>query len=740
MLEGLKKQDRGQLLMACGTGKTLTALWIREEMGAGRTLILFPSLNLLSQALKEWTQASKQDLRWICVCSDMTVAKQNKNTDEWVVNLSDLGIPVTTDADDIRIFMDEYTDGVIFSTYQSSPLIEIAQSDGDAPAFDLAIADEAHRCAGKVSTAYGCVLDEKRIRADKRLFMTATPRVLSAKAKRKGGDDNIEVACMDDTSKFGNVLFQLNFSEAIERDLLSDYKIVIVGVDNPMVQAKISRKSVIKTSAGSVDSETLANHIALSKAIKEYSLKRLITFHNRVQAACDFSVSIQPIMDYLPDDSKPSKKIKAGFVHGDMQTSKRSAQIEGLRNVGNDEVGILCNARCLSEGIDVPALDGVAFIDPRGNVVDIVQAVGRAIRKSENKSCGYIVLPIYLGDMDEVEEEVLSSRFGEIWKVLLALKSQDDSLSCILDRLRIDQDGASHARSPNQVFGNKIIIDIPKHLPESFSESIRTLLVKNTTDNWMEKYGQLIFYLEKNGTQYPNQDHILGRWVDVQRTNYKKGNLRQSRIDLLNQIDFLWNPHEIKWNLRYQEAVQYFKQNGHLNIPRNHPILGPWIREQRNQYRKVNIPKSRIELLEQIGMVWSITDSRWQEGYELLRNFVELNGHADVTQSKTDRLGVWVQVQRREYKKQTMSDDKIQMLDELGFIWSKKDSSDDNFMKKYRALLDYAVKNSDLSLIRSADESLYAWIHSQRGLYKKKKMPLDRIELLEKIPGWKWSR
>jgi len=232
----------------------------------------------------------------------------------------------------------------------------------------------------------------------------------------------------------------------------------------------------------------------------------------------------------------------------------------------------------------------------------------------------------------------------------------------------------------------------------------------------------------------------LGRWVDVQRTNYKKGNLRQSRIDLLNQIDFLWNPHEIKWNLRYQEAVQYFKQNGHLNIPRNHPILGPWIREQRNQYRKVNIPKSRIELLEQIGMVWSITDSRWQEGYELLRNFVELNGHADVTQSKTDRLGVWVQVQRREYKKQTMSDDKIQMLDELGFIWSKKDSSDDNFMKKYRALLDYAVKNSDLSLIRSADESLYAWIHSQRGLYKKKKMPLDRIELLEKIPGWKWSR
>ncbi len=208
VIEGFKKTDRGQLIMACGTGKTLTSFWIRERLNSGLTLVLLPSLNLVSQTLKEWEKES-ESLNWICVCSDNTVAKDK---DEWVVNASDLGISVTSDVADIEEFMVNTPDGIIFSTYQSSSLIAKAQETFGIPQFDLAIADESHRCAGKVSSSYALILDDAEIKADKRLFMTATPRVLGSRTKKKAEDENIEVACMDDESVFGKPFFELKFS------------------------------------------------------------------------------------------------------------------------------------------------------------------------------------------------------------------------------------------------------------------------------------------------------------------------------------------------------------------------------------------------------------------------------------------------------------------------------------------------------------------------------------------------
>ena len=183
-----------------------------------------------------------------------------------------------------------------------------AQRDLEIPSFDLAIADEAHRCAGKVSESYGCILDDQNIRVNKRLFMTVmTPRVLSSRIKKRAGDENIEVACMDDTSVFGDVLFKLSFSQAIERELLCDYKVVIIGVDDPTVQANISGNVGISTSSSKVvDAQEFANHIALSKAIDDYGLKRVITFHSRVRSASDFATNHKVIIDNLPSDSKPN--------------------------------------------------------------------------------------------------------------------------------------------------------------------------------------------------------------------------------------------------------------------------------------------------------------------------------------------------------------------------------------------------------------------------------------------------
>ena len=252
--------------------------------------------------------------------------------------------------------------------------------------------------------------------------MTATPRVLSNRIKNKAETEEIEVASMDDEGLFGKVLQRLNFSEAIKKNLLTDYRVVVVGVDDPSIQAKIINRSLSLTGTGvETDFGTLANHISLSKAIHDYDLKRIITFHGRVKAAQKFSEDHPKVVDWLLESSSAAKPVRAGYISGGMTYLERNSKINNLRNLEEDEIGILSNARCLSEGVDVPTLDGIAFIDPRSSQVDIIQAVGRAIRNSESKSYGYIILPVYLGDTENIGEELLASKFKDVWEVVLAL-------------------------------------------------------------------------------------------------------------------------------------------------------------------------------------------------------------------------------------------------------------------------------------------------------------------------------
>ena len=373
----------------------------------------------------------------------------------------------------------------VFCTYQSSPLITEAQKVSEAAAFDIAFADEAHRCAGKVSAAFGSILDDSKIRADKRLFMTATPRVLSSQIKSKAAEADIEVASMDDEDVFGKVLHRLNFSEAIERDLLTDDRVIVIGVDDPEIQARIERRSLGSIGTEDVfDYETLAHHISLAKVVNEYDLKRVITFHGRVKGAKKFSEDHPKIVDWLPEDQKTKKRVSAEYVSGEMTALERNRRIGKLRDASDGDVGILSNARCLSEGVDVPTLDGIAFIDPRSSQVDIIQAVGRAIRRSETKALGFIVLPVYLGDTEDVEEEILASRFRDVWQVILALKSQDDSLADVLDRLRVELGERGEIDAGRDGL-SRIIIDLPERLQKSMGKSFQTLMIEGLlTTGW----------------------------------------------------------------------------------------------------------------------------------------------------------------------------------------------------------------------------------------------------------------
>lgn len=733
VVEGFQKEDRGQLLMACGTGKTLTSLWIKEALNAKRTLVLVPSLGLLSQTLREWTATSQKQFNWICVCSDKSVAKQDKSTDSMIERVSGLGVPVTSDPKDIQNFLNKEEGGVVFSTYQSSELVAESQKNPSTPGFDITFADEAHRCTGKISSAFACVLDDERIRSDKRLFMTATPRVLSKQIKKKADEENINLACMDDVSQFGEVFHQLNFSEAIEKDLLSNYQVVIVGVDDPSVQAKILDRMIVDTgNEFSIDTETLANHIALAKAIKDYDLSRMITFHSRVKSAKKFSEDHPLILDWIPKESKSSKSAMTSYVSGEMNAKNRNAEINKLRNINEQEVGILANARCLSEGVDVPTLDGIAFFDPRSSQVDIIQAVGRAIRKSENKTDGYIILPVYLGDTTNVEDEILQSRFKDIWSIILALKSQDDSMRDELDQLRVEL-GRRNAPTESVKGFSKIVFDLPSSISTTFADSLTTILVKETTENWMEMYGHFKQWVEDNGNSLVPANHsMLGNWVTRQRYIRKKGKLSDERTLLLDAIGFIWDAFEQEWQEKYYEYKQYVKSNGTTVVPKE-AILSMWINTQRQYRRKGKLSDTHTLLLNAIGFIWDPYEQEWQDKYQELKQYAKDNGNTLVP-AKHPILGTWVNRQRNDKRNSKLSDEHIRLLDVIRFIWNAREQ---DWQDRYKELKQYFKENGN-ALVPARHPTLGTWVAKQRRNKKIGKLPEEYIQRLDSI-GFIWD-
>ena len=363
--------------------------------------------------------------------------------------------------------------------------------------FDLAIADEAHRCTGEKSADFTTILDDSLIKSKKRLFVTATSKRFKPNVKKKAEESGVEIFGMDDKAVFGEVFHSLSFGEAIEQELLTDYQVVIIGVDDPTIAEWIENRELMKTESGkTMDSESIAAYIGLLKTIKEYDLKRIISFHSRVKFAKDFSLSLPILFNHIPQKHLPTGIMFSEYVSGVMPTYERNNKIQNLKELSEFDRGVLSNARCLSEGVDLPSLDGVAFIDPKDSEIDIVQAVGRAIRLSKNKKIGTIYLPIFLKDVNDLESTLNSSIFKTVVSVLRALKSHDEILSLELDQFRsnLGKKGKKYKIKGFQ----KIVFDFPKKFDGSFSDALKTIIVEKTTESWNFWFSLLEKYFEEN--------------------------------------------------------------------------------------------------------------------------------------------------------------------------------------------------------------------------------------------------
>ena len=391
---GLAGVDRGQLVMACGTGKTLVARFLHDALGSKRTLVLLPSLSLVEQTISEWFRVG--DFDYLAVCSDKTVAEH----DAVVASTSELGVPVTTDPAEIAAFLRKRGSRgrVVFATYQSSPQVAEAQA-GRTPAFDLVVADEAHRCAGPEVGVFATVLDTAKIKACKRLFMTATPRYYTGRLRKEASEADWPIASMDDPQKFGPVLHRLTFAQAVDQDLLCDYQVVVVGVSDSSYREMAERAAFVRAD-GSIetDARTLASQLGLLRAMRKHDLRRVVTFHSRIAYARKLAQTLPAVRDWMPARRRPTGSLWTQHVSGEMTSGERKHHLKRLREIEDGERGVVTNARCLTEGVDVPTLDGVAFIDPRRSQADIVQAVGRAMRKADDKTVGTIVIPVFVDE------------------------------------------------------------------------------------------------------------------------------------------------------------------------------------------------------------------------------------------------------------------------------------------------------------------------------------------------------
>lgn len=473
------ENERGRLIMACGTGKTMTSLKIAEKYteGKGTVLFLVPSIALIGQTLREWTSQADEPINPICICSDPEITKKN-NTDEDLTSTIDLAWPASTDSNYIlKQFQHYKANGnngmtVVFSTYQSIEVISRAQKvllKNGFPEFDLVICDEAHRTtgyteAGMDDSAFVKVHDGEFIKSKKRLYMTATPRLYNVEAKSTAAKQDVPLWSMDDEQHFGKEIHRIGFGEAVGKGLLTDYKVIILTLNDkdvpPAVQKMISNgETEIKTDdltklIGTVNA--LSKQFLGNEAIKvegdENPMKRAVAFcgsiANSTNIAGSYNLASENYLESLPEDKKKKMvTVQAQHMDGTMAAPQRDQMLNWLKeDTPGNECRIITNVRVLSEGVDVPSLDAVLFISAKNSQVDVVQSVGRVMRKSPGKNYGYIIIPVVV-PADVEPEHALddNERYKVVWTVLNALRAHDDRFNATVNKIELNK------KRPNQI-------------------------------------------------------------------------------------------------------------------------------------------------------------------------------------------------------------------------------------------------------------------------------------------------
>lgn len=690
---GLSGGGRGQLYAACGTGKTLISALAAARLvpGGGLVVVFTPSLALVAQTLQEWKAFCPADAV-LAVCSDETVTDAG-------VHVGDLSEQTTTSVEEICHWL-RRTQGrrLVVATYLSAHrLAEALRITGTA--VDLAVHDEAHHLAGRDDLATRRILDAAFLPARRRLFMTATPRIDDVRA------DTGSNLTMSDETVFGPVLYNYPWATAISDGYLDDYRVVIMGVTRRQMFDLLRDETHLHVeSPGAPDLRTLAAQTVLAQAARQYGLRRVIAFCHRLDAAREFVRSLPSTLARIDPHKRPKGTVHAERITGSHTHTQREKILNTLREPPGGWT-VLANVRCLSEGVDVPAVDSVLFTHPKRSQVDIVQAVGRALRRSgTGQNTATVIVPIVVPDSDEEIGDLEPGEFRTLWQVLWALRAHDETLGIELDTQR------SHVPTSNPQLPSRITIQLPSGTTDNLLAQLTALTVRQTTSAWWTGYGHARAYHAEHGHLAMHSGHVtadgfrLGRWICNARQHRRKGWLRPDRIEALDKLGMLWDTPDLPWHRFLDELRAFRHQFGHVLVPQSYTTpdgyrLGNKINSTRS--RKHRVPEFVRHTLDELGMVWDTRNLRWQELYTACHQYAAEHGHLNVPVSYTAPdgypLGVRLKRVRRAAADGTLDPAERVSLEELGMTLT---SSDERSWNDFLAACDrYITTHGSLATV-----------------------------------------
>ena len=756
-------RDRAKLIAACGTGKTLMTHWVARDLGAERILVLLPSLALVRQFRTEWAEAANRE-GWnptiYAVCSE----KDRGGADAALLRADELGVRMVATPDTnpavIADWLRRPGPSIVFSTYQSSPRIAEAMADQTIPPFDLTVGDEAQNIVTAESTsAFRTVVDGDRIRSRLRLFTTATEKMFSDRVKAKAEEQGIEVISMDDETQFGPLAHKISFATAIENKLITDYQIVVAEIaeEDPELATLIAERRLVGADGvPTIDAATLAAGLAFARAANELGFSRMISFHTRARrgSGANQAAGAEAFAELMAG-LEPSWRV--AFVSGEQPTATRAEIVRSALTVTPGERGLVTNARCLGEGIDLPDLEAVAFVDPRSSVIDIVQSASRALRrpKTIEKLVGYIVIPVVVPAGVDLETAIERDAYAQVYRVVRAMRGQDERLAEEIDALKI---GKGTRAAAGRSLGDLIVrtgdlgsrtIDL-----DAWRERIAISVVERTYDSWTTHLAALgRFRAEHEHLRVPAR-HVdpsgfrIGNWVSTRRADYAAGQLAVERIAALEALGMVWDPLAEDFARGIAALKRFRAEHGHLRVPVKYidPSgfrLGKWISHRRTEYTAGRLTPERIATLEALGMVWDPLAEDVARGLAALERFRAEHGHLRVPNRYIDpsglKLGSWVAERRTEYAAGRLAVERIATLEALGMVW---DPLAEDFTRGIATLEAFREKHGHLRVpAKHVDPSgfrLGNWVSNRRAEYAAGQLAAERIAALEAL-GMIWD-
>lgn len=736
---------RVQLRMACGSGKTLTSIWLAQRINARTIAVFAPSIGLVGQTIDAW-RATGLKLRTLAVCSDPTTlagrAEIGVDGIDPYRDHHDQAGAVTTQPAVVARFLDTATDfadhtTVVVSTYHSAGVIAAALRYTDrCRQFDLVIADEAHHLAGRTRALFVPVLRDDHIAARSRLFQTATPVIVGAGHRVDELSGASELArCMDDPRLFGPVGYTLSVGEAISAGLLANYRVVVT---TPREGANTPEKAALG---------------AVCDVTARYGVRRILTFHNRVAGAHGFAQRVNEL------GAIAGTRIRGFAIDGSMDAEERRRVLHELGRTDTDSITVVSSAQCLREGIDVPAVDAVVFADPRTSEVGIIQAIGRALRTHPDKNIGTIVVPLVLDPDADDQEQLADSSYRHVWRVLRGLRAHDARVGFDLDRAR---NAAGSGQTGAQPEWLEVLGDHP--------EAVVTRLLERTSAMWERYFGQLIAAVAARGSAaLITSEGALGAWITLQRILFRDNTLDPERARRLEEVNgWRWEASQAadERSLRSLAAMLSARgsvaevssgasaYSGHrdgLNRP-----LRLWVAAKLFEYSDGVLAEWLRSALEtHPGWSWTPLNPEDADGVSAYRSFVQWEGHTDIPADHVEddvEVGRWLRGVRRRKVLGTLPPMVESMLlagapttrnGDRSFAWKTGQAHWELGIDAARAYLSHSATLSEIKvghteLVDGHPVDVYGWITRVRYRYFQDKLSAEQIAEVERFPGWRW--